>query len=91
MENFPDWLANILYAALGGLGALALGLIRASVDNTRTRTDDRAQFTTQIMEMLAQERLHYERKLESRDAIITELRERIAHLEGLQTYDDRQQ
>lgn len=84
MDHFPEWAANVLYAALGGLGALALGLIRASVDNNRTRTTDRVEFTKQVMDMLAQERRHYERMLESRDAIISELRERIAHLEGLQ-------
>lgn len=89
MDNLPEWLANVLFAALGGLGAMGLGLLRASVDNNRTRTEDRTEFTRQVMDMLAQERKHYEKRLEARDMIISDLRERIAHLEGLLNDNDR--
>lgn len=106
MENLPEWFGNVLYAALGGLGALGLGLIRARVDNTRTRTEDRTAFTGHLLERvtaleqqnaatlhaLAEERRYCEARLvrsdeesrarlESRDRIITELRDRVTHLE----------
>ena len=101
MENLPEWFGNVLYAALGGLGALVLGFMRARVDNNRTRTEDRTAFTGQLLERvtalessLADERRYYgdrmvhleqvyEKRLDSRDRVITELRDRVAHLETL--------
>lgn len=94
MDNLPDWLGNVLYAALGGLGALGLGLIRARVDSARIRLDDRAHFTDQVVARLSaverqmqeereycEKRMNlmkseYEQRLDKRDVIITELRER---------------
>lgn len=70
MDNLPQWAMNVLYAALGGLGAMFAGLIRAKVDNNRIRVDDRAEFTKQVMDRLAtveasleSEREYCERKL----------------------------
>jgi len=101
MEHLPEWLGNLLYAALGGVGVLGMGLIRARVDNNRTRTEDRTAFTGQLLERvtalessLADERRYcedrmvhleqvYEKRLDSRDRVITELRDRVAHLETL--------
>lgn len=86
MEHLPEWLSNLLFAALGGLGALALGLLRARVDNRKADLIDRSEFTQQVLALLTQEREHFERRLKSRDVIIKELRQRIAHLERLSNH-----
>lgn len=99
VDNLPEWLLNVLYTALGGLGALFIGLLRANSDNRRTRADDRSNFTDQVMRRLAavekqmrEERDHsdnqmrlmkedYEQRIDKRDAIIADLRERDANRE----------
>lgn len=98
-SSLPEWLKLLGSAALGALGMFGVAVVRALTDNTRTRSDDRVQFTSQVLErvkmledQIAEERnycreeIHrvqqqYESRLETRDHIITELRERITHLE----------
>lgn len=53
MDNVPEWVANVMYASLGGLGALILGFMKASSDNNRTRSTDRSEFTNQVLARLA--------------------------------------
>jgi len=97
--NLPEWLKMLVSAAMGALGMFGVALIRAMTDNNRVRSDDRVQFTSQVLERVklledqiaaernyCREEIHrvqqqYESRLETRDQIITELRQRITHLE----------
>lgn len=98
-DNLAQYLQHLFAAALGGVGVLLAGLLKASSDNRRVRADDRGLFTAQLMERLTQveksladERAYcaeqmqrmdsdYKRRLENRDRIITELRQRVSALE----------
>lgn len=97
--NLPEWFKMLASAAMGALGMFGVALLRALTDNKRTRSDDRVQFTSQVLErvksledQIAAERDYcreeiyrvqsqYESRLETRDQIISELRQRITHLE----------
>lgn len=52
-DDWPNWLAATVGAALSGSGVLLAGLLKAQVDNKRVRVDDRADFTKTILERLA--------------------------------------
>lgn len=98
-SDFPEWLKLAASAGLGSLGTLVAGVFRARSDSKRVRTDDRVQFTAQLMERLHAVEQHsqqlresyraelleqaekYEQRLASRDTVITELRDRVSHLE----------
>jgi hypothetical protein len=70
MGELPTWAANLLYTAAGGLGALGIGLVKARVDGKKIILDDRALFTSQVLDRIArveqslrEEREHCDRKL----------------------------
>lgn len=72
METVPEWLGNVLYVAIGGLGSLGLGLIHAVVRNKKIDTDDRGLFTGQLFDRLSaveqqvnEERQFCERQLDA--------------------------
>lgn len=52
--NLPEWLKMLASAAMGALGMFGVAVIRAMTDNTRTRSDDRVQFTAQVLERVKQ-------------------------------------
>lgn len=107
-DNIPDWIKMAITGALSSLGTMVAGYFVALSDNKRTRTEDRVEFTSQVMARLAavekqmkEEREYYEKKmallkeeyqkrLESRDDLIHQLRlrdenreARLQHLERL--------
>lgn len=52
--NLPEWLKMLASAAMGALGMFGVAVMRAMTDNTRTRSDDRVQFTSQVLERVKQ-------------------------------------
>lgn len=94
--TIPEWFMNLVLVAAGGLGALGLGLVRATTDNRRTRSEDRTQFTDQVMRrlqdvetQLSTERLHNDERIRELHALYEkrlEIRDRtIAELRERQT------
>ena len=106
-SNLPEWLKVTSGAALGAIGMFLAGFVKALADNKRTRSEDRVQFTSQVLERLAaveqqmqEERQYcerrmqlmkddYDERLERRDAIITELRQRDTDREARMTHLER--
>lgn len=107
VDDWPNWVINVLYTSLGGLGAIFVGFIKAWSDNKRTRvedkrvgTQDRSNFTEQILSRLAtveqqmqEEREYcdkrmqlmkedYEGRIDRRDTLILELKERESNREA---------
>ena len=52
-SNIPEWLKLLGSAAIGALGMFGVAIIRAVSDNKRIRSDDRIQFTSQILDRVA--------------------------------------
>lgn len=106
-SNLPEWLKVMGGAALGALGMFGAGFVKALADNKHTRSEDRVQFTGQVLERLAaverqmqEEREYcerrmqlmkadYDERLERRDSIITELRQRDTDREARMTHLER--
>lgn len=112
MPELPPWIMNLIYAILGAIGVMIPKLFKIMSDRSQVVSDDRSEFTNQILTRLSnlegylqnretyhsaqldiQARQHredmlemkrdYEHRLEARDRIIGELRERQSHLERL--------
>jgi len=60
MTDFLQWMDKVFFIALGGLGALSLGLLRARVDEKKIQSDDRSEFTAQVLSRIA----HVETQME---------------------------
>lgn len=45
----PEWIGHVLAAAFGALGTIVVGVIVATKDNKRIRSDDRNSFMEQLL------------------------------------------
>ena len=53
MTGWPDMILGMAAAALGGAGVMVAGYFKARADNNKIRSDDRVNFTQQVMDRVA--------------------------------------